>query len=61
MTIIRCKPYEYQNGTKLMSVELGLRRTFSWPFIVTKVTLLEANFLYPNDILVHFKQYNWLI
>ena len=45
-------------GVKLLSIDLGLRRIFSWPFIIAEVSkpIIGADFLKHHGILVDLKQ-----
>lgn len=38
-------------GTQLYHMDLGLRRIFTWPFIIADVSqaIIGADFLYHND------------
>lgn len=45
-------------GTKILSLDLGLRREFQWPFIVAKVNrgILGADFLSKFNLIINIKQ-----
>ena len=46
------------HGTKLLSVDLGLRRAFTWPFIIAEVDkpIIGADFLEHYGLMVDLKQ-----
>lgn len=44
-------------GTKMLNVDLGLRRTMEWPFFIAKTSkaILGADFLRKFDLLIDLK------